>query len=300
MDIYLQISGHYHNFNPDSSILYGLKALHIAQKLNNDIAIMDTYIALGIVSSFAGYFEKALFFLEQAETLAIQRSNLRKEVHAIKLMGFVCAEWGKLNTSIDYHLKCLKILETEGWTNEPMYVSTLSNIGECYRILGNTEMAIYYLKKAETKCKELGYGSLLAQIFKEYASNYLRQNNLNDALQYTLKADSIGLDAGVINICSIKSLFATIYLKQNNYAKALQYAKEAYEHAELLKDVKLYAYARKILSDVYLAQKRYQEAETEALKVWNADSTNMDESRAVAENLALANIYMGNTEKAAY
>jgi signal transduction histidine kinase len=49
-----------------------------------------------------------------------------------------------------------------------------------------------------------------------------------------------------------------------------------------------------------MAQKRYSEAEAEALKIWVADSTNVDESRAVVENIALANIYMHNTEKAAY
>jgi len=114
-----------------------------------------------------------------------------------------------------------------------------------------------------------------------------------------LKADSIPYH-GIINKCYTKSLPTTIYLHRNDYDRALQCAEESYGEADLLKDQNLYANAEKVLSDVYLAGKRYPEAETEALKVWQADSTNIDESRAAILNIALANIYMQNTEKASY
>jgi signal transduction histidine kinase len=125
----------------------------------------------------------------------------------------------------------------------------------------------------------------------------LEDGNLEEALHYALKAEASGPHSG--NLCYSKGILATIYLKQNDYDRALQYAKECYEQADILKDKNLYANAGKILSDVYIALKRYPEAEAEALKVWEADSTDIDESRAVVENLVLANIYMGNTEKAA-
>jgi len=51
---------------------------------------------------------------------------------------------------------------------------------------------------------------------------------------------------------------------------------------------------------VYMAQQRYPEAEAAALKVWMVDSTYIDESRDVVENIVLANIYMGQKERAAY
>jgi signal transduction histidine kinase len=80
----------------------------------------------------------------------------------------------------------------------------------------------------------------------------------------------------------------------------MPYALKSYELADRLKDKNLYAYAGKILSDVYMAQKRYPEAEAAALNVWLADSTYIDESRAAVENIAMANIYMRRTERAAY
>jgi len=190
------------------------------------------------------------------------------------------------------------------WTTNS--VSVLANLSEINRRLGNTEIALNYLREAEVKCEllkiesEHAYNWRMPQVYNEYASNYLNRGDYDEALRYALKADSVNAVHGTINHCHTNSLLATIYLKKNDYDRALQYAKESYKYADILKDVTLYAIAGKILSDVYLAQKRYKESESEALKVWLADSTNIDESRAIAKNIALANIYMGNTDKAAY
>lgn len=54
------------------------------------------------------------------------------------------------------------------------------------------------------------------------------------------------------------------------------------------------------MSDIYLAQGKYVEAENEALKAWRTDSTDIDESRGIAENLAKANMHQLHAEKAAY
>jgi signal transduction histidine kinase len=140
----------------------------------------------------------------------------------------------------------------------------------------------------------------MPHVYNEYAFNYLNVNNYDEALRYALKADSIVFDTGTINICYTKGLLASIYLHRNDYERAMQYAKEALEQAELLKAINLYMNARRVLSDIYLAQKRYPEAEAEAFNAWRIDTTNVDESRALVKNIALANIHLYNTEKAAY
>ena len=55
-----------------------------------------------------------------------------------------------------------------------------------------------------------------------------------------------------------------------------------------------------VFSDIYLAMGRYREAEIEALKAWQIDSTNIDEARATALNIVLANVYMRRQAKADY
>jgi tetratricopeptide (TPR) repeat protein len=103
-------------------------------------------------------------------------------------------------------------------------------------------------------------------VYNEYAINYLESGNPDLALEYALKADSIHLGGGVTNHCYTKGLLASIYLQRHDVDKAMQSAREALEMTDVLKDKTLYTNAWKVMSDVYLAQERYPEAEAEALR----------------------------------
>ena len=295
----------YNIYEQDSIIFYSHKALDIAKNMNDKESVRGSFIHIGVAYSFKGEYDSAHIYFDKAKELAIGLGNKEEEMRAVALQAFTYAKEGKYNTSIDYFLKVLKTSEDEGFANNwpDRSVMALSNLSEINRTLGNTEIAIQYLKQAEEKCnKKMGltYEWRMPQIYNEYAFNYLDQGNLDEALRYALKADSINLQpGGVINACYTKGLLATIYLQKNDYDRALQYGKKSFEQADILKDKNLHAYSRKILSDVYMAQHRYLEAENEAIQAWEADSANVDESRAAVENIAMANIYLGNTEKAA-
>ena len=306
MELYRAIADYYHPIESDSSIVYYHKAIVIAQELNEYESLMYCYYMLGTDHSFKGNYETAFACFDRAKELAVEHGNKEIETLVLSLTGFTYAKQGKHNTAIDYYLKYLKVSENEGWTIN--CVRALANLSEINRRLGNTETAFQYLKLAEEKCNKFEkddyykstYKWWMPQIYNEYAFNYFNKGDHDEALLYALKADSINAENGTINRCYTKGLLASIYLQRNDYDRALLYAGESYKHADILKDVSLYVNAGKILSDVYLAQKRYREAETEAFKAWQIDSTNIDESRALVENIALANIYMGNLEKAAY
>jgi signal transduction histidine kinase len=135
------------------------------------------------------------------------------------------------------------------------------------------------------------------EIYNEYATIYLANDEVEKALGYALKSDSI--DGGIINKCMSKILLSKTYLRLEDYDRALRYADEAMQQANILKSDNLYITTLNLLSDIYIAQQRYPEAEAEALKVWQRDSTSVNESRIAAANIALANIYMQNAGKAA-
>jgi signal transduction histidine kinase len=299
MKTYLDIGYQFQNFEQDSAIFYITKCIMLAQKFKEDEKLMESFISLGVSYCFKGDFELAFSYFNQSKELAIKYGNKQKESTAIRFTAYIYAKQGKFNTALDNYFKFVKICEDEGWTNDRGYIGALTNISEINRRLGNTETAILYLKKAEEALKiDSLNGYLATHIWNEYAFNYLKQGDLEKALYYAFRTDRVG--SYVVNQCYAKGILATIYLQQKDNNRALEYAKESFEWAEILQDINLYAYAGKILSDVYLALKRYPEAETEALKVWQRDSTNMDESRGVVENIVLANIYMRNMEKAAY
>jgi len=297
VDIYHAITGNYAAFAIDSVIFYGTIGIDLAQKLNDYETLGMFYCHVGTAYCFRSNYDTALMYFDRMKELGEKYGIKNAEAGGVQFTAFTYAKQGKYNTAIDYYLKSLELNEKNAEHNGCLV--SLLNLSEISRRLGNTEIAIQYLKQAEEKSNYLRAGGS-AHIYNEYAYNYIEQGKWDEALRYALKADSTNTGGGIINKCYTKSLLATIYLQQNDYDQALQCAQECYRQAALLKDKNLYATAGEVLSDVYLAQKRYREAETEALKVWQADSTNIDESRAIIKNLALANIYMGNTEKAAY
>jgi len=301
MVIFDEIAILFHGHALDSSTVYYSKALLLAQELNEYDKMMEMGIQIGINHSYQGKYELAFACYERSIALAKKYGNKKMEAFGLRSMGFTYAKQGKHNTAIDYYLQFLKHFESEGTTENK--VITLANLSEINRRLGNTEMAIQYLKQAEEiseKITEYRYEWVMPQIYNEFAFNYLNKGDYDEALRYALKADSINSSSGTVNYCYTYGILARVYLFRNDFDRANYYAEESYKKAQILKDVSLYIYAGTILSDVYLAQKRYSEAEAEAFKAWQIDTTNLDESRKLVENIAFAHIQMGNKEKAAY
>ena len=300
MELYKDIANVFHAFNHDSTMSYAHKSLVIAKKLKEQEMQMGLYCTLGLTHSFAANYDSAYIYFDLMQALATKRENKNSEAQALSMFAFTYSKQGKYHTAIEYYLKVLTISETEGWTSGSAGV--LANLGAINRRLGNTEMAIFYLKQAEEKCNTLPEGLYawnMPHICNEYAFIHLKQGDTDLAFHYASKADSINPGTSV-NACYSNGLLAAIYLQRKDYDRALQYALKSHVWADELKDKNLYAYAGKILSDVYIAQQRYPEAEAAALKVWDTDSTYIDESREVVENIVLANIYMRQTERAAY
>ena len=299
MEIYGYLAFEYQHFDQDSTQYYAIKSAELAQKFKEYGFLINLYVTLGVSHCFKGNFDTALYYFNQGKEVAIKHGYKKQELLTIKMTAYAYAKQGKFNTAIDYFLKVLNLYEKNDWTNEREYISTLTNLSEINRRIGNTEMALQYLNLADNKCNELNIHIWTkSHVWNEYAFNYLKQGKLEYALHFALKTEADKIEAGIVNRCYAEGLLATIYLKQNKLDSAIYYAQQAYSDAETLNDISLYAYAGKILSDLYLATKQYAKAEAAALKIWNTDSTNMDESRNAVENIVLANIYMGNTEKA--
>lgn len=305
LDIYASITAVYASFSIDSVIEYAPKAIRLAEKLKEKQIALDTYSHWGVAYGFRNNYDTAYSILDKARQIAVELGNKETEARMLGLTAFVYVLQGKYLSATNYYLKILPIYEA--MENYNGLATVLANLGELYRKLNNTEIAIQYLDKAAEAGEKLKshsdgflYAWRIANIYNEYTTLYLEQGDLDKALEYALKSsDTLG-GGGVINKCTNKALLARIYLQSGDYDRALQYAGEAMEQADILKDKNLYVKSWVILSDIHLSTKHYPEAEAEALKAWQADSTNIDESRAIAQNIALANVYMGNTEKAAY
>ena len=314
LELYSKITSAYASFAIDSVIVYAPKALKLAQKLRNKEFEIANSSHLGVAYAFRNNLDSAFLYLDRMEELAIQLKSKLDEATALGHKAFACALHENYLSAIDYYIKALTILdgvnnsdkdkEANEYYNNQFYIrhiTVLANLGELNRRLNNTDMAIQYLDKAaEISAEKYGLGGWgITQIYNEYATVFLKQGDLDKALEYALKSDSINYDI-ITTKFDTKVLLAKIYLQKGDYERALHHAQEAMEQVEILKSKNMYVTAWTIFSDIYLAQKRYPEAEIEALKAWQTDSTNIDDARAIAFNLASANIHTHNTEKADY
>jgi signal transduction histidine kinase len=295
-------TGYYAGFAIDSVLLYGPVALALAKELQETETERGLYHHIGVAYDFRNDYDSAFACYDRARAIDVAAGDHSGEAGTLSLMVFSYARQGKYVTAIDHALEVLAIYESMDEQRNHVYINTLTNLSELYRRMNSPETAVQYLDRAAELCEEMEknnhYAWRVKHIYNEYAANYLEQGHADRALEYALKADSV--DFGVINECNTKWMLASIYLQLGESDRALQSAKAALEQADILKDKILYMNVRKILSDVYMAQGRYPEAESEALEAWKADSTLLDESRTIALNIALANIHMHDAEKAAH
>ena len=303
LEIYAQITGLYASFAIDSVIVYAPKAIRLAGKLKEKRVEMGTYWHWGVAVGFRNDYDSAVALLDKSRQIAIELNDMNAETAALRLTAFIAVLDGKYHTAIDYYLKTLPALEVGGNHND--IANVLANLSELYRKLNNTEMAVKYLDMAAEACEKQNDGTFsyawrMANICNEYTTLYLIRGELDKALEYAIKSSETIEGGGVICKCTNKTLLARIYLQSKDYPRALQYVEEAMEQADILRDKTLYVKTWMVLSDIYFAMKRYREAEAEAIKAWRADSSNIDEARTVAVNIALANIHMHNYAKADY
>ncbi|MDR2382947.1 MAG: sensor histidine kinase [Prevotellaceae bacterium] len=299
MILYAHITSIYCGFALDSTIVYASKTVALAEKLGDKQVACDNYCHIGVAYGLLNNLDTAIIMLNKARKISVEMQSSQLEEKTLWLTAFVYATHGKYVTAIDIYMKLLPVYEKTD--DKYALVAALCNIAELNRKLGNMSIALKYLDMAADRCNELTsvlYIWRMSQVCNEYATVYLLKDNIAEAFAYAEKADSVNLGDFVINKCVTKVLLAKIHIRLNNYEQAFRYADEAMKSANILKSDNLYIDVWKVRSDIYLAQQRYPEAEAEALKAWNADSTNINESRAIAANIILANIYMHNTEKA--
>ena len=155
MALYDEIAEMYSGTELDSSVVYLQEAIQLAQQLKEYDSMMKHYVALGILHSFQGHYDEAFACYDLAKALAIEHGNKEVEANVLSSSGFAYAKQGKHNTAIEYYLQYLKLSENEGWTDN--CVKAFANLGEINRRIGNTEMAVHYLKQAEEKYSHPAY-----------------------------------------------------------------------------------------------------------------------------------------------
>jgi len=301
--IYNDICHYYTNNDTQKAMLYAQEALSFAEKEKNNKWILGFYTYIGDIHQHEGDYDEAFECYNKALGYAMEGKEDASTAYVYGSIAILYNSQGKTVTALDYFLKALSLYEKgETVKHKSQQIVMLTNIGTLHLGLENLDLAIQFFEKAEKLAKELDYSEGIMQIYYNFGRIYLQKKEYVKALNYALK--SLELSHSFNNKryeCGNLGLLALINKTGfKDLVKAEGYANEYLAVAKQMNFPQLLKGAWHTLATVYFEQKRYTESEAADLTALKIDSISPDLAFYINYNLGMANMYLGNKEKATY
>ncbi|MDR1356736.1 MAG: sensor histidine kinase [Tannerellaceae bacterium] len=284
----------------DKMKLYAEMGLETARKVNNKYRISMFYEHLGLAYLWTQSYDTSLIYLEKSLEYAIEAKRPDREAYVYSSLANLCEYKNQYTQALEYYLKTLALCDVTG--KQRLKVATLANIGGVHRVILNAERSIYFLNQAKELVDGMDYPAASMKIHYDLGSAYVYNKHYEEAIGYFEK---------ILELCAVTENkyyesgalegLALAYIDWiQDYDKALDYALRALEIEEDFGSDSAIASGWVTLSNIYREMKRYKECEAAAFKILELDSANIDAGRSAYANIAYANIYLGNKERAAH
>ncbi len=220
--------------NPDEGIIYGNKALELAERRGFKRAMPAIYENIGTNYSYKNNYQEALIYYTKA--LEIYRKNGWVGSATAKMnIGTIHLKKGNYPLALEFFFNALRIHEST--KNEEGVAEVYSNIGNVYLRQGDLAKSLKYHFLAAKIFEELGNKIRLGEVLGNIGGVYYCQNNYPEALKYLTKAlqtdEAIGNKNGM---ATVTGNIASIYLMQKKYSEALDYYYKGLKISEENKD----------------------------------------------------------------
>lgn len=211
------------NSNPDTSILFSLQALHLAEKLRaspekatakaGKISIATSYGHLGVYNYLKTNYSEALTYYFKALKLFEELGYKNRIAPQLSNIGIVYNDQAIYPKALEYFFKALKMHEELG--NKDGIAISIGNIGNVYNNQTVFPKALEYYFKALKMNEENGNKKGIATNLGNIGNVYSNQDFYPQALEYYFKAlkmqEEIGNKGGIAaNLSNI----GIVYTKQ--------------------------------------------------------------------------------------
>lgn len=201
-----KISFNYYNFDTDSGIFYGRKALDLSEKSGWDkgIALSNNYI--GINYGVKGDFPKSLDYFRKSLNSYIMVGDKQGEAYACNNIGNLYRIMKNYEKSIEYLDRAVDLNIELG--NKLDQMKSYSNLGITYTLLQNNDKAVENLNKTMALAKELNLKEIIANTLLNLSDIKINNKDYCSGLKFAFQALEI---AGKLdNIYLLSSLLADI------------------------------------------------------------------------------------------
>lgn len=270
------------------------------EKIDDKVKTLFLISNIGMSCVMSGEYDKAIGYLNKSRQLSIEIKDKFTETRVITNIGNAYSLQGQYVNALDYYLQTLHICEDFVSKEAGLkinYLRALANIAETYYMMGNLSQARFYAERFfENNPLEIISGShVVAQAYYILAAVYLHNDELDKAEESALNSLECH---NIIYECFSTEALAKIYIRRGDIDKAMEYAVESLSYADKFNDPSMYVKAYNVLSDIYFLQKQYDKAEITALKAMEINPHALSIEPNLAYNIALANVHLGNKEKA--
>ena len=227
----------YRFISPDTALIYGNRALNLANELNYPKGVAQAYNDMGIIYIDKSLYDSAISYFKNAMKIREKLNDQTGIASLYNKLGIIFQKQGNLKEALQNQLAALKIyeaLDMELWMSY-----CLNNIAIVHFNLGNFNKSLEYHREALKYRKKLGNSYGIAASYGNIANVNLSLKDTASAISYYEKAlktfREMEYDEG---ISTILSNLGNIYLVRKQNRKALEVLKESLVIREKMGDQK--------------------------------------------------------------
>ncbi len=298
LELYDKIGLYYMGYDLEKGIEYAEKGLHLAEKEKNKKMASVFNKHLGIAYYNQSSFDTSRIYLDKSLALALEIEDEPAQMAAYGVLGNLYRLKQDYQTSLDYYMKALSLHDVPANQTRS---SILNNIGIIHRILNNPDRAVYFLEQALEMAEQLDLDPTRMSAYHGLGTIYADKKDYAKATEYMQKTLDVSWKLGnkpyeILSTMALASNFAA----DKEYGKALDYAQKGLNIAETFGNPRYILGAWGALADIYEAMGQYKACEEAARKAWSLDSVSVEEGSLTAMTLAVANVHLGQKERAEY
>jgi tetratricopeptide (TPR) repeat protein len=259
LELLIEISEYYRQNDITKSVVFGRRASNLAEKLNDNMAIVKAYIQLGEAYFTHHKLDSVDIALSRIEPLVLELNDMLLTANTYMLKGSLAGKRNQFATGVKYLKQSYALHSQIG--NKKGVATAANKLGLRYAHQTQHDSAMYYYLDASRSFlsinDSLGHATALANI----ASLFFRENDYDKALYYISEAiriyESYNSYRFLVGSYNIKGM---AYNYKNMYDESIHYFKKCIDLAERIHYDTELSLVLINLGSVYDAMQQYNEA----------------------------------------
>jgi len=246
-----ELASLYWTISFEKSLQYATQALEIAERLEDQRGIADSYNSIGVAYATLEIYDDAIAYLEKARDLRNVIYDRKGLVRSLNNLGIAYFNIGDNENSLSCFEEATR--SSQEMKNDTLLAASYHNLGELNSYLGNLtkaasqlEISADYYQKASNFVKRVEVLNILGDV-------YLRSGNQEKALEkFHLSREESILFSLLKQLSVAENQIGKIFLANSSFGNALTFLRSSLENARASDDLATISDAYFSISEYYL------------------------------------------------